>query len=560
MTFILRLVTTAAALALAACGGGKSAGSLSTQQSSTVIAKSAAIESDAGSLVTSGSQQLPSAGTLQAKASNGEAPSPVFRFFNRQTGVHFFTISSTEAEGVKTNLPQYTYEGAAFYALGNPADGLLPVYRFANLRTGTHLYTISESEKNNVIATLSGLFRFEGVGWYAKQSPAAGWTPIYRLRNQVTGSHFYTASATERDQILASSLPFFYEGLAYYVHGGGPYPGQQPHTGITASQCFGADSDVLQSCDASNNNVNALYTQQDGHQVARNPMSYRLVNNTVGGGSFPITSCVQDVTTGLMWEGKEASGPRAGDRLITQLQSASYVYEVNSQRLCGFNDWRVPDVEELQGIVDYSKAWPDPMVNTAWFPNTLAERHWTSSSDQYSNYWVVSFRNKTDQTTGMLTQSTSQPYALRLVRGPKWTRERFAVQSATYPSDTDANVVMDLRTGLRWRRCLEGQQWVNSTCSGTPLWYTQNLAMVHAQSRTGWRIPNIKELASLSQATGNNILGLESLFPNASHMPHWSTTPYTATDGGAWSTEFAFGWSFGVLRNSSLVVRLVKSD
>ena len=46
------------------------------------------------------------------------------------------------------------------------AAGTCPVYRFYNTQTGAHFFTISEGEKDYVIATLPQ-FRFEGVAWYA---------------------------------------------------------------------------------------------------------------------------------------------------------------------------------------------------------------------------------------------------------------------------------------------------------------------------------------------------------------------------------------------------------
>lgn len=39
---------------------------------------------------------------------------PVHRFFNHNTGTHFFTTSETERQLVLQNLPQFQYEGIAF--------------------------------------------------------------------------------------------------------------------------------------------------------------------------------------------------------------------------------------------------------------------------------------------------------------------------------------------------------------------------------------------------------------------------------------------------------------
>ncbi|GJE72962.1 hypothetical protein CHKEEEPN_4523 [Methylorubrum podarium] len=44
----------------------------------------------------------------------------MYRFFNAKTNGHFFTISEAERDQVRANLPDFRYEGIAFYA---PDDG-----------------------------------------------------------------------------------------------------------------------------------------------------------------------------------------------------------------------------------------------------------------------------------------------------------------------------------------------------------------------------------------------------------------------------------------------------
>jgi hypothetical protein len=174
-----------------------------------------------------------------------------------------------------------------------------------------------------------------------------------------------------------------------------------PHTGITASQCYSADNDTLMTCSGVANDLNA---QQDGHRASINAMSYSAV------GSHPLTSCVKDNVTGLIWEGKEASGTRAGSNTYTSYHSAfygtqaqmdaatntyGYVAAVNAMALCGYTDWRLPTVDELQTIVDYSKPYPGPTINTTWFPNTPGSVYWASSpyvgNSGYA--WVVYFNS-----------------------------------------------------------------------------------------------------------------------------------------------------------------------
>jgi lysophospholipase L1-like esterase len=125
-----------------------------------------------------------------------------YRFFNTQTGAHFYTISEAERDQVVATLPQFRYEGPAFTVSATPQDGLLPVYRFLNTTTGVHLYTISEAEKAHILASLVG-----GVGL----------KPLYRFYRSDRGFHFYTASYQERDTVIDTACTYRYEGTAYYV-------------------------------------------------------------------------------------------------------------------------------------------------------------------------------------------------------------------------------------------------------------------------------------------------------------------------------------------------------
>lgn len=149
---------------------------------------------------------------------------PVYRFFNRQTGAHFYTISEAERDRVRNTLPNMNYEGPAFSAVSAAAPGLSPVYRFYNVMTSVHFYTISESERAHVVANFPQ-FQFEGVAYYASQVAGAGFTPLFRFYHRTQGFHFYTNSENERDSVVANLKNIYnYEGIGYYVPGSGAPP------------------------------------------------------------------------------------------------------------------------------------------------------------------------------------------------------------------------------------------------------------------------------------------------------------------------------------------------
>jgi hypothetical protein len=124
---------------------------------------------------------------------------PVYRF-RSAIGIHFYTASVSERDAViGTMSDRWTYEGIAFYVFTDPGSGRSPVYRFRDERLGIHFYTASEEEKDTTIANFPDRWIYEGVGYYVGTSSGAnGTTPVYRFSKLSMGSHFYTASETEK--------------------------------------------------------------------------------------------------------------------------------------------------------------------------------------------------------------------------------------------------------------------------------------------------------------------------------------------------------------------------
>ena len=149
---------------------------------------------------------------------------PVYRFLRTDTQTQFYTTSETERDVVRANLPQYELEGVSFVGVTPPAagediTGLTPVYRFFNRDTGIHLYTADENEKNFVEENLDN-YIFEGTPYYAFETQQQGTVPLYRFYNQELDAHFYTPSAEERDTFIASAdfdLEGSNDGIAFYV-------------------------------------------------------------------------------------------------------------------------------------------------------------------------------------------------------------------------------------------------------------------------------------------------------------------------------------------------------
>ncbi|MDM8271203.1 hypothetical protein [Thermophilibacter provencensis] len=90
------------------------------------------------------------------------------------------------------------------------ADDGVDMYRLYNQYTGEHFYTASTQERD----TLASIgWTAEGVGWVA---PTTG-DPVYRLFNSYTDDHHYVLDLEERDALVA--LGWTNENVGWYSGG-----------------------------------------------------------------------------------------------------------------------------------------------------------------------------------------------------------------------------------------------------------------------------------------------------------------------------------------------------
>jgi Repeat of unknown function (DUF5648) len=144
---------------------------------------------------------------------------PVFRIQNTTLyGSYFFTIYDSEKTSALSLNPNWKLEGPAFYASPAAGTDLSPVYRFRNKVNGSYVFSIYEEERQSLNTTYASTFAEEGVAWHARQTPAAGFTELYRFRNKTNGTYLFTAYNAERQAIVDGFADtFVYEGVAYYV-------------------------------------------------------------------------------------------------------------------------------------------------------------------------------------------------------------------------------------------------------------------------------------------------------------------------------------------------------
>lgn len=568
----------AMALALTACGGGSGASesklktngaadtTVATAGPDALIRKGAALNSRE----LAAAQDAAEGGRSPTKAltkrqAKGLSKVPVYRFFNTRSGAHFYTSSAEERDSVIANLPQFAFEGVAFQVGDVAQSGLSPVYRFYNRLTGIHFYSISDEEKSFIEASLPQ-FAYEGVAYYASKVLGDGFRPLYRFYQLNKGVHFYTVDEAEKDRVRATLPQYAFENTAYYVPDDSYIAPKfkVPHTGFTGTECLNL-SGALTDCSASS--ALDFYDQQDGHRSAVNPLSYSLLPKP-GGGTYDKSECVLDNVTGLVWEGKTDSGVRSGLYRTTHLDnpalpqkwngsdwinptqaevlaitnSVGYRNHVNSVGLCGYTDWRLPTVKELQSILH---AGTPAGVDQDWFVNAESwSPYWAATpsvSTRSGDGWVVGGAH------GALPESRSEWRS----SGVRLVRSAWSVSESSCPSQPTAErftlngaEATDKTTGLVWARCAVGMSWDGFTCTGEPLPMTYIEALQYAKTQMGWRVPNVKELLSVVDH-GCAAPALDAtVFPRNPSYFTWSTTPHRSFNStSAWSVNLSNGTS-----------------
>ncbi|MCX5885263.1 MAG: DUF1566 domain-containing protein [Proteobacteria bacterium] len=314
--------------------------------------------------------------------------------------------------------------------------------------------------------------------------------------------------------------------------------------------------------DTSGNKITCAGTGQDGDiQAGVAWPEPRFTDNGDGR--------MTDNLTGLMWT-KDANLP--GGTKIWQ-ETLDYC---NNLTLGGYSDWRLPNINELESLVNGAESNTTTWLNTQGFTNVQADGYWSSTScaglpdlawvvhmwyglvvtnvcysgvcygSKSDDYYVWPVRSgqvgslensvislpQTGQTKCFGTYGNEIPCSGtgqdgEIQAGVGWPNPRF-----TDHGDT----VTDNLTGLMWTK--------NAGLPGVQETWQQALNYVKGMNSgtyqsygyTDWRLPNRKELHSLTDYSQHGpALPSYHPFPNANR--DWSSTTFAYDPGYAWIVD-----------------------
>ena len=274
---------------------------------------------------------------------------------------------------------------------------------------------------------------------------------------------------------------------------------------------------------------------------------------------------VTDQNTGLTWrrcaEGMIYASGRCSSFSTYSTYSWQQALAVPAQS--GNAGWRVPNVKELESLVDRSCA--NPAVSGGRFPDQPAVDFWSSTPG-----WAVSFNDG----SVLSGQTYSAAKAVRLVKDGASAAVSFTTGAGgaglcttQAPSDFRLTqwlenldgTLFDSGTGLTWDRCVLGQTWSASigACTGTPetLSWSAGLQRANLASffgRSNWRVPNVKELESIVDRRCSSPALNPDLFRGNQETMTWSSTP-------GWAVNMADGSVLsGQVASTAMAVRLVR--
>ncbi|NWF65785.1 MAG: DUF1566 domain-containing protein [Chloroflexi bacterium] len=166
---------------------------------------------------------------------------------------------------------------------------------------------------------------------------------------------------------------------------------------------------------------------------------------------------VIDLDTGLVWQQGDAQNDQGGHSWETAL---AYCEDLT---LGGWDDWRLPNIQEIKTIVDYSRL--EPAINPIFGSGSFSLDYWSSTT----SVWIaqVDYAQSVDFSEGRIQHSRkSSANYVRCVRGGSSSSALIGLTGGDFNGDGKAELVGLTTAGqLFYSMDLQNWQWMPGVLS-----------------------------------------------------------------------------------------------
>jgi hypothetical protein len=230
---------------------------------------------------------------------------------------------------------------------------------------------------------------------------------------------------------------------------------------------------------------------------------------------------VTDTVTGLMWAMTDG-----GEMTFENAR----VY-ADSLTLSGYTDWRLPLAAELFSIQDLQRS--NPALDPSAFTAGTAEYWWSSETqvNDSTKVWVTNAGGGigNHRRTETISAGGAKRFHARAVRQPVPS-----VLLSNRFSDNGDGTVTDHSTDLVW----QSVPYSDSLTWEQALGYADTLTLA---GESDWRLPNVKELQSLTDLAHYNPCFDTTYFSMPVQGKYWSSTTLQNQSAQAWYLDSRFG-------------------
>lgn len=142
-----------------------------------------------------------------------------------------------------------------------------------------------------------------------------------------------------------------------------------------------------------------------GYEITKDFYCYHVRGNTSYGQNLFVDNgdeTVTDEASGLMWMQNDSGYYEAGaekDGTMNWEEALAWVGEMNEDGFLGYSDWRLPNVKELQSLVDYTKSpitTDSPAIDDLFYCSPIIN---CFGQDDYGYYWSGTTHDDTSAST-----------------------------------------------------------------------------------------------------------------------------------------------------------------